>query len=154
MANNYTTEYIRGESGTYIIGITNNEHRTMDYTMEVRLENKSLPLPENLQHIRLPHNTTLEEPLEITPSVEGENMKLEFQLYNDQVFAMRAIAIAVAGKHHMLMIGNPGAGKTMLARIAADLQPRPAEEHRASNTRPTHHRQSVPARSGHRACRH
>ena len=83
MANNYTTEYIRGESGTYIIGITNNEHRTMDYTMEVRLENKSLPLPENLQHIRLPHNTTLEEPLEITPYVEGENMKLEFLLFNE-----------------------------------------------------------------------
>ncbi|RXA19710.1 DUF1616 domain-containing protein [Methanosarcina sp. MSH10X1] len=83
MANNYTTEYIQGESGTYIIGIANNEHRTMDYTMEVRLENKSLPLPENLQHIRLPDNTTLEEPIEITPSVEGENMKLEFLLFNE-----------------------------------------------------------------------
>ncbi len=83
MANNYTTEYIQGESGTYIIGIANNEHRTVDYTMEVRLENKLLPLPENLQHIRLAHNTTLEEPLEITPSVEGENMKLEFLLFNE-----------------------------------------------------------------------
>jgi len=83
MANNYTTDYIQGESGTYIIGITNNEHRTMDYTMEVRLENKSVPLPENLQHIRLAHNTTLEEPLEITPSIEGENMKLEFLLFNE-----------------------------------------------------------------------
>ncbi|MGB9941444.1 DUF1616 domain-containing protein [Methanosarcina sp.] len=83
MANNYTTEYIQGESGTYIIGIANNEHKTMDYTMEVRLENESLPLPENLQHIRLAHNTTLEEPLEITPSVEGENMKLEFLLFNE-----------------------------------------------------------------------
>jgi uncharacterized membrane protein len=83
MANNYTTQYIQGETGTYIVGITNNEHRTMDYTMEVRLENKSLPLPENLQHIRLAQNTTLEEPLEITPSVEGKNMKLEFLLFNE-----------------------------------------------------------------------
>lgn len=83
MANNYTTEYIQGESGTYTIGITNNEHRTMDYTMEVRLDNKSLPLPENLQHITLAHDTTLEEPLEITPSFEGENMKLEFLLFNE-----------------------------------------------------------------------
>ena len=83
MANNYTTEYIQGESGTYIIGITNNEYRTMNYTMEVKLENKSLPLPEKLQHIRLAHNTTLEEPLEITPPFEGKNMKLEFLLFNE-----------------------------------------------------------------------
>ena len=83
MAENYTTEYVQGESGTYIIGITNNEYRTMNYTMEVRLENKSLPLPENLQNIRLAHNTTLEEPLVITPSIEGKNMKLEFLLFNE-----------------------------------------------------------------------
>jgi uncharacterized membrane protein len=82
-ANNYTTNYIEGESGTYIIGITNNEHRTMDYTMEVRLDNKSVSLPEKFQHIRLAQNTTMKEPLEITPSVEGENMKLEFLLFNE-----------------------------------------------------------------------
>ena len=52
----------------------------------------------------------------------------EIQLYNDQTFAMRAIAIAIAGKHHMLMIGNPGAGKTMIARLAADLQSPLTEE--------------------------
>jgi uncharacterized membrane protein len=83
MANNYTTDYIQGETGTYIIGITNKEYRTMNYTMEVRLENESLPLPENLQYIRLAHNTTLEEPLEITPSIEGKNMQLEFLLFNE-----------------------------------------------------------------------
>jgi uncharacterized membrane protein len=83
MAENYTTEYVQGESGTYIIGITNNEHKTMDYTMEVRLENKSLLLPKNLQNIRLAHNTTLEEPLVITPSIEGNDMKLEFLLFNE-----------------------------------------------------------------------
>jgi len=83
MAENYTTEYVQGESGTYIVGITNNEYKKMNYTMEVRLENKSLPLPKNLQNIRLVHNTTLEEPLVITPSVEGNNMKLEFLLFNE-----------------------------------------------------------------------
>jgi len=83
MAENYTTEYVSGGNGTYIIGITNNEYRTMNYTMEVRLENQSLPLPANLQNIRLAHNTTLEEPLVITPSIEGNNMKLEFLLFNE-----------------------------------------------------------------------
>ena len=83
MAENYTTEYVSGGSETYIIGITNNERRTMNYTMEVRLENQSLPLPANLQNIRLAHNTTLEEPLVVTPPIEGNNMKLEFLLFNE-----------------------------------------------------------------------
>jgi uncharacterized membrane protein len=83
MAENYKTEYVQGENGTYIIGIKNNEYKTINYTMEVRLENKSLPLPENLQNIKIAHNTTLEEPLEITPSIEGKNMKLEFLLFNE-----------------------------------------------------------------------
>ncbi len=83
MAENFKTNYIQGESGTYIIGIANNEYETMNYTMEVRLENKTLPLPENLQNIKLDHNTTLEEPVEITPSIEGKNMKLEFLLFNE-----------------------------------------------------------------------
>jgi uncharacterized membrane protein len=82
-ANNYTTEYVKGESGTVIIGVTNHEHRTVDYTLDVRLENKSLALPENLRHIQLEDNTTLEEPLEITPSIEGKNMELQFLLFND-----------------------------------------------------------------------
>jgi len=83
MADNYTTEYVQGESGTVIIGIANNEHRTVDYTMDVRLENKSLPLPENLKHIQLEDNMTLERPLEITPTAEGNNMELQFLLFNE-----------------------------------------------------------------------
>jgi uncharacterized membrane protein len=82
-ADNYTTEYVQGESGTVIIGIANHEHRAVNYTMDVRLENRSLPLPENLKNIKLDDNTTLEEPLEITPSFEGENMELEFLLFNE-----------------------------------------------------------------------
>ncbi|HII81681.1 MAG TPA: DUF1616 domain-containing protein [Methanosarcina sp.] len=82
-ANNYTTEYVQGESGTVIIGVSNHEHRAVNYTLDVRLENKSLALPENLRHIQLDDNTTLEEPLEITPSIEGKNMELQFLLFND-----------------------------------------------------------------------
>ena len=83
VADNYTTEYVQGESGTVIIGIANHEHRAVNYTMDVRLENKSLQLPENLRNIKLDDNTTLEEPLEITPSFEGENLELEFLLFNE-----------------------------------------------------------------------
>lgn len=82
-ADNYTTEYVQGESGTVIIGVANHEHRAVNYTLDVRLENKSLALPENLRHIQLEDNTTLEEPLEIKPSIEGKNMELQFLLFND-----------------------------------------------------------------------
>jgi uncharacterized membrane protein len=82
-ADNYTTEYTLGQSGTLIVGIVNHEYRTTNYTMEVMLENKSLPLPENMKHITLAHNNTWEEPVTLIPPFEGQRMKLEFLLYNE-----------------------------------------------------------------------
>ncbi|RTR29027.1 YifB family Mg chelatase-like AAA ATPase [Deinococcus radiophilus] len=40
-----------------------------------------------------------------------------------QAAAKRALEIAVAGGHNLLMVGSPGSGKTMLARRAAGLLP-------------------------------
>ncbi|MCQ1535078.1 DUF1616 domain-containing protein [Methanosarcina sp. KYL-1] len=83
MATNYPTRYTLGESGTVIIGIVNHEYRTVNYNLEVRLENRSLPLPENMRHVSLDHNMTWEEPLTITPPFEGKDMSLEFLLFNE-----------------------------------------------------------------------
>ena len=82
-ADNYTTNYVLGESGTVIVGIVNHEYRPINYTMEIRLENKSLPLPENQRQISLAHNETWQEPVTFTPLFEGQNMKLEFLLFNE-----------------------------------------------------------------------
>jgi uncharacterized membrane protein len=82
-ADNYTTNYTLGQTGTVIVGVVNQEYRPINYTMEVRLENKSLPLPESLQKITLAHNETLEEPFEFALPFRGRNMKLEFLLFNE-----------------------------------------------------------------------
>jgi uncharacterized membrane protein len=82
-ADNYTTNYTVGQSGTVIVGVVNHEYRPVNYTMEVKLENKSLFLPENVKYISLAHNETWEEPVTIMPPFEGKNMKLQFLLFND-----------------------------------------------------------------------
>ncbi len=45
-----------------------------------------------------------------------------------QAAARRALEIAAAGSHHMLLIGSPGAGKTMLARALPSILPPPSAE--------------------------
>lgn len=83
MASNYPTEYELGKEETVIVGIVNHEYRTVNYEMDVRLENRSLDLPENMKYIKLAHNETWEETLEIAPPFEGTDMKLEFLLFNE-----------------------------------------------------------------------
>jgi magnesium chelatase family protein len=45
-----------------------------------------------------------------------------------QYTAKRALEVAAAGHHDLLMVGPPGAGKTMLARRLPDLLPAPSPE--------------------------
>lgn len=82
-ADNYPTKYILGENGTVIVGVVNHEYSPVNYTMEIKLENKSMFLQENLKHITLAHNETWEEPVILTPEFEGKNMKLQFLLFNE-----------------------------------------------------------------------
>ncbi len=54
---------------------------------------------------------------------EGPAEQLDFAQINGQEAVKRAAEVAAAGFHHLLMIGPPGSGKTMMARRIPSILP-------------------------------
>ena len=60
---------------------------------------------------------------------------VDFSDVKGQEFAKRALTVAAAGRHHLLMIGPPGTGKTLLAARIGSILPELAPEESVETTR-------------------
>ena len=66
---------------------------------------------------------------------ELDRYDVDYADVKGQENAKRAVSVAAAGMHHLLMIGSPGTGKTLLARRLATILPRLHPEESLETTR-------------------
>ncbi|MCX8094813.1 MAG: YifB family Mg chelatase-like AAA ATPase [Caldisericia bacterium] len=52
-----------------------------------------------------------------------ENFDIDFSDVKGQTFVKRAMEISAAGRHHLIMVGAPGSGKTMLSQRMITIMP-------------------------------
>lgn len=69
------------------------------------------------------------------PPAPGPDPGLDLSCVRGQAQARRALEIAAAGGHHLLLMGPPGAGKTLLARCLPSILPPLAEPEALEVTR-------------------
>jgi len=78
-------------------------------------------LAEAVGALNAPESATRAAPV-LRPATEGRSA-LDFSEVRGQSLARRALEIAAAGGHNLLLVGPPGAGKTMMARRVPGILP-------------------------------
>lgn len=80
-------------------------------------------LREVVQHLKGIERIAAQEQRSYEEILSGTHCAVDLSQVQGQLGARRALEVAAAGGHNMLMIGVPGSGKTMLARCLPGILP-------------------------------
>ncbi|MHC3439735.1 DUF1616 domain-containing protein [Natrialbaceae archaeon A-gly3] len=92
VADNYPTEYVIGEGQEIIVGVDNNEHRTVEYTVVVieqeveHRENETVVTEQrelDRLETELAHNETWHYHYDLEPTIVGDDIKITWLLFPD-----------------------------------------------------------------------
>lgn len=116
---------VQAEITQVFVGKENEEEAALCQKGTVRGVTELREIVEYMNGDRMLTETCYDEKALVSQEVYGE----DFSEVQGQVMAKRALEIAAAGGHNVLMVGPPGSGKTMLAkRINTILPPMTKEE--------------------------
>jgi len=99
---------------------------------------KAIPVSSLPQVVNFLNGLEEIKPVEIDPNEAFSSLppyELDFQDVKGQLHAKRALEIAAGGGHNVIMIGPPGAGKTMLANRLPTILPSLSLEEALETTR-------------------
>jgi uncharacterized membrane protein len=119
VADDYPTEYVVGESKPLVIGIGNNEHEQVDYTVVVELQNVTFDGNESvvreeteLQRFSavVADNETWLQDYEVQPSMTGERLRLAFLLYEGSAPSDPSVENPYRETHLWVNVSASGSG--------------------------------------------